>query len=92
MYDMYPWDSRADGSRTRTPEPRNGDASHASGPSRGSRNQTPNGSQNGTPDGSPSAPDPATQAVHFALDRRDNGGATAEPGRRAAATATVAGQ
>lgn len=82
MYDMYPWDSRADGPRTRTPEPRTGDASHASTAS--------HGSQNGS--NPPAAPDPATQAVQFALDRRDNGGATAEPGRNASATAPAAGQ
>jgi hypothetical protein len=45
VYDMYPWDARADGPRT--PAPRNGDDS---------------------------APDLATAAVQFALDRRDNGG------------------
>jgi len=83
VYDMYPWDSRADGPRTRTPEPRTGDAPAAS-----------HGSQNGSQNGStpPATPDPATQAVQFALDRRDNGGATAEPGRHASATATAAGQ
>jgi hypothetical protein len=51
VYDMYPWDSRADGPRSRPPAPR---------------------------DGHDTGTDLATQAVQFALDRRDNGGDSAD--------------
>jgi hypothetical protein len=64
VYDMYPWDSRADGPHTKMAAP------HAARDAAG--------------------PDPATEAVQVALDRRDNGG---EGTRQLTAVATAtAGQ
>ncbi len=63
MYDMYPWDSRADGPRTRPPAPR--DDNHPAAPDPAAPDQA--------------VPDPATQAVQVALDRRDNGGHATQP-------------
>jgi hypothetical protein len=80
VYDMYPWDTRADSPRTRPPAPRNGNSD--------SDDNRPSGSGPGTAD-------PATLAVQVALDRRDNGGdaaADAHPAPLAPATAASAGQ
>jgi hypothetical protein len=66
VYDMYPWDSRADGSRSRVVAPGDGD-----------NRDGDNGYAGNRPGGSSvenSSLDPATQAVQVALDRRDNGG------------------
>ena len=59
MYDMYPWDARADGPRSRPPRT-------------GTGTRVDTGADIGT--GAGTGPDLATQAVQFALDRRDNGG------------------
>ncbi|HEX6527144.1 MAG TPA: hypothetical protein VF070_45095 [Streptosporangiaceae bacterium] len=76
MYDMYPWDTRADGPRTRPPAPR--PEAQANSAQRPEANPAPRDGND------PSDTDPATRAVQVALDRRDNGGDAAD---QAAATA-----
>ncbi len=66
MYDMYPWDARADGPRTRPPAPR---------PEAQADSAPRDGNDQAGPD---QDPDPATRAVQVALDRRDNGGDAAD--------------
>jgi len=68
VYDMYPWDARADGPRTRPPAPRDGND-----PSGQDQGQDQGQNQGQDPD-----QDPATRAVQVALDRRDNGGDAAD--------------
>jgi len=80
VYDMYPWDSRTEGRRSRRtapPAPRDG--------------ASPEGAEG--PEGAKGLADqedpaPATQAVQVALDRRDNGGAAGSQLARAG-TASV---
>jgi hypothetical protein len=69
---MYPWDSRADGPRTKKPAARHQDAAVSAASAAAAA----------------ADPDPATAAVQVALDRRDNGGEGTRQLSAVAATAS----
>lgn len=81
MYDMYPWDSRADSPRPRLPGPRVGKDGKD-----GKTGKASKADRNGNDGRASQTTDPATRAVQVALDRRDNGGDAAAD---AAATHTA---
>ena len=95
MYDMYPWNEPDSGANhdqeqtaaARLPAPRNGSAPRqangarqANGTARGNGARHANGTRHSTDSDIPAE---FTQAVQFALDRRDNGGDAVPAGQPA---------